>query len=139
MLKPHGRLWLGVTGDVVSVRPYPRLADLWQMVSRSAYLQLRHSPLLLAGTVLGLLLVYAVPPVAAVSGVVRADPWLAAAGLAAWGVMAATYLPILRHQQVPAWHAPVLPAVALLYLAMTVDSARRHYAGRGGLWKGRLG
>jgi hypothetical protein len=27
--------------------------------------------------------------------------------------------------------------VALLYTGMTVDSARRHYTGRGGEWKGR--
>jgi len=33
--------------------------------------------------------------------------------------------------------APGLPLVALLYARMTVDSARRHYAGRGGECKGR--
>jgi hypothetical protein len=37
-----------------------------------------------------------------------------------------------------AWRAPALPAVALLYAAMTVDSARRYHGGRGGAWKGRL-
>jgi hypothetical protein len=31
-----------------------------------------------------------------------------------------------------------LPVIAALYAAMTVDSARRHYAGRGGEWKGRI-
>jgi len=30
-----------------------------------------------------------------------------------------------------------LPGAALLYTAMTVDSALRHWHGRGGAWKGR--
>ena len=63
-----GHIWLGLAERVDSVRPYPRLHDLWRMVSRSAYAQLRHNPLLLAGTVAGLALVYLVPPVALVAG-----------------------------------------------------------------------
>ncbi|MFE0510422.1 glycosyltransferase, partial [Streptomyces sp. NPDC058964] len=55
-----GRVWLGLAERVDSVRPYPRLHDLWRMVSRSAYAQLRHNPLLLLGTVAGLALVYLV-------------------------------------------------------------------------------
>jgi hypothetical protein len=51
--------------------------------------------------------------------------------------MSVTYLPVLRLYRLPGWRAPGLPAVALLYAAMTVDSARRHRAGRGGEWKGR--
>ncbi|MBC7267369.1 MAG: glycosyltransferase, partial [Streptomyces sp.] len=51
-----GHIWLGLADRVDSVRPYPRLHDLWGMVARSAYAQLRHSPLLLAGTVAGLVL-----------------------------------------------------------------------------------
>src|SRR5258708_19794129 len=58
----RGRTWLGVTRQVVSVRPYPGLASLWQMVARSAYTQLRYSPALLAGTLLGLLFLYPLPP-----------------------------------------------------------------------------
>ncbi len=56
-----GHIWLGLAERVDSVRPYPRLHDLWRMVSRSAYAQLRHNPLLLLGTVIGLALVYLVP------------------------------------------------------------------------------
>ncbi len=68
-----GRIWLGLAERVDSVRPYPRLADLWRMVARSAYAQLRHSPLLLAGTVPGLLLVYVAPPATLVAGVLSGD------------------------------------------------------------------
>ena len=66
--RQRGRCWLGVTRQVVSVRPYPGLASLWQMVARSAYTQLRYSPVVLAGTLTGLLFLYALPPAGAITG-----------------------------------------------------------------------
>ncbi|MFF9651057.1 glycosyltransferase [Streptomyces sp. NPDC014622] len=132
-----GRIWLGLAERVDSVRPYPRLADLWRMVSRSAYTQLRHSPALLLGTVLGLALVYLAPPVALVAGLLGGDPVATWAGGAAWAVMTGTYLPMLRYYRQSPWSAPLLPFTALLYLLMTVDSAVRHHRGRGAAWKGR--
>lgn len=132
-----GRVWLGLAERVDSVRPYPRLHDLWQMVSRSAYAQLRHNPLLLLGTVAGLALVYLVPPAAVVTGAVTGDAVTAIAGAAAWALMAATYVPMLRYYRQPLWLAPLLPFTAFLYLLMTVDSAVQHYRGRGAAWKGR--
>jgi hopene-associated glycosyltransferase HpnB len=141
----RGRTWLGVTRQVVSVRPYPGLASLWQMVARSAYTQLRHSPALLAGTLLGLLFLYALPPAGAIAGLAA---WLAggaagpavltfAAGLAGWALMSLSFLPMLRLYRLSPLRAPGLPLTALLYAAMTADSARRHYAGRGAQWRGR--
>jgi hopene-associated glycosyltransferase HpnB len=132
-----GTIWLGLADRVDSVRPYPRLADLWQMVSRSAYAQLRHSPPLLVATVAGLALVYLVPPVALAAGLLAHDPAAAWAGAAAWAVMAGTYLPMLRYYRQPPVLALTLPFTAVLYLLMTVDSAVRHYRGRGAAWKGR--
>nr|WP_127354023.1 glycosyltransferase [Actinacidiphila soli] len=132
-----GRIWLGLADRVDSVRPYPGLAELWRMVSRSAYAQLRHSPSLLAGTVVGLACIYLVPPVAAVAGALTGSWWACAAGAAAWGLMAGTYGPMLRYYRQPVWWAPLLPLTASLYLLMTVDSAVQHYRGRGAAWKGR--
>ncbi|MFD7644757.1 glycosyltransferase [Kitasatospora sp. NPDC059795] len=132
-----GRTWLGLADRVDSVRPYPGLAPLWRMVSRSAYAQLRYSPLLLAGTVVGLALVYLVPPVAAVTGALAGDLRTTVTGLAAWALMACTYTPMLRYYGRPPTEAPLLPFTALLYLLMTVDSAGRHWRGRGAAWKGR--
>ncbi|MDQ0814871.1 hopene-associated glycosyltransferase HpnB [Streptomyces sp. B3I7] len=132
-----GHIWLGLADRVDSVRPYPRLRDLWHMVARSAYAQLRHSPLLLLGTVLGLALVYLVPPVAFLAGLATGSWAAAAAGGLAWLVMTATFVPMLRYYRLPSWLAPLLPFTALLYLLMTVDSAVRHYRGRGAAWKGR--
>ncbi|GGZ43524.1 glycosyl transferase family 2 [Streptomyces bluensis] len=132
-----GHIWLGLADRVDSVRPYPRLHDLWRMVSRSAYAQLRHNPLLLLGTVLGLAVVYLVPPVAFVVGLVTGSTAAAVAGGLAWLLMAATYVPMLRYYRQPLGLAPLLPFTALLYLFMTVDSAVQHYRGRGAAWKGR--
>ncbi|HEX3193172.1 MAG TPA: glycosyltransferase, partial [Streptosporangiaceae bacterium] len=149
----RGRCWLGVTRQVVSVRPYPRLASLWQMVARSAYTQLRYSPLVLAGTLTGLLFLYALPPAGTITGLVALLAWPPAAaglaggdgtaalalgaGLAGWALMSLSYLPMLRLYRLSPLRAPGLPLVALLYAAMTADSARRHYAGRGAEWRGR--
>jgi hopene-associated glycosyltransferase HpnB len=138
------RCWLGLTTDVVSVRPYPSVSGLWDMIARSAYTQLRYSPLLLAATVAGLLWLYALPPAAALGGLAwlaagggTPAVWLAAAGVAGWAIMAISYLPILRLYRLSPARAPGLPVIAVMYAAMTVDSARRYHAGRGGQWKGR--
>jgi hopene-associated glycosyltransferase HpnB len=144
----RGRCWLGLSRQVVSVRPYPELASLWQMVTRSAYTQLNYSPLLLAGTIIGLLFSYVLPPAAAITGLAllvagpatgpTAPAALAAgAGLAGWALMSLSYLPMLRLYRLSPLRAPGLPLIALLYAAMTADSARRHYAGRGAEWRGR--
>ncbi|MCZ4609416.1 glycosyltransferase [Streptomyces sp. Lzd4kr] len=132
-----GHIWLGLAERVDSVRPYPRLGDLWRMVSRSAYAQLRHNSLVLAGTVAGLALVYLVPPAALVAGLAGWNTATAACGGLAWLVMTGTYVPMLRYYGQPLWLAPLLPFTAFLYLLMTVDSAVQHYRGRGAAWKGR--
>ena len=142
--RPAARCWLGLSTDITSIRPYPRLADLWQMVTRSAYTQLRYSPAALAGTLAGLLWLYLLPPAAMLAGLAglaagggAAAGWLAVAGAAGWAAMSATYLPMLRLYGLSPLRAPSLPLIAILYAAMTADSARRHYRGRGGEWKGR--
>jgi len=140
----RGRTWLGLSRQVVSVRPYPGLASLWQMVARSAYTQLRYSPAVLAGTLLGLLFLYVLPPAGAITGlagVLAGGDGAAAvtlgAGLAGWALMSLSYLPMLRLYRLSPLRAPGLPLIALLYAAMTADSARRHCAGRGAEWRGR--
>ncbi|MCI3226422.1 glycosyltransferase [Streptomyces sp. NP-1717] len=135
--KAGGRIWLGLAERVDSVRPYPRLADLWRMVARSAYAQLLHNPLLLIGTVAGLAVVYLAPPAAVYAGLAGGDTPAGLLGGVAWAVMAGTYVPVLRYYRQSLWLAPLLPFTALLYLLMTVDSAVRHYRGRGAAWKGR--
>jgi hopene-associated glycosyltransferase HpnB len=146
LLKKHGnRTWLGLTTDIGSARPYPSLASLWHMIARSAYVQLRYNPLLLAGTIIGLLVLYVAPPAGAVAALVVAAAGgggpatvaAGAAGLAGWALMTVSYAPMLRLYRLSALRAPTLPLIALLYAAMTADSARRHYSGRAVSWRGR--
>ena len=138
-----GKIWLGFSRGVHSVRGYSSLASVWEMVARSAYAQLGHSPLKLVGTILGMLLLYALAPLACIGGAIAAAFGVpgtlpvAAIGGAMWGLMAASFIPILRHHGVGWWTAPLLPAAGVLYTAMTVSSAWRHTRGRGGAWKGR--
>jgi hopene-associated glycosyltransferase HpnB len=132
-----GTLWLGLTSRSRSVRPYAGLAPIWSMVARTAYTQLRYSPLLLAGTVAGMLLLYVAPVAAVALGLARRRPRLAVAGLAAWGTMGAAYAPTVRLYRLPLWRALTLPLAGVLYTLMTIDSALRHAKGRGGTWKGR--
>jgi hopene-associated glycosyltransferase HpnB len=142
-LKGSGQaIWLGLAGgpgapDVQSLRSYPRLADIWDMVTRSAYTQLRYNPVVLAGTLAALSSTYLAPPVLGIWGTLRHRPWLALAGLTGWAAMAASYLPTARYYRASQATALALPLTAGLYAAMTVDSARRHRHGAVA-WKGRL-
>jgi len=145
LLKKNGsRIWLGLTTDIRSDRPYPSLGSLWHMIARSAYVQLRYNPALLAGTLAGLLLLYAVPPAGVIAALIAVGVGSAGAdvavtgiaGLLGWGLMTASYLPMLRFYRLSPLRAPALPLIALLYAAMTADSARRHYSGRAVSWRG---
>ncbi|MGH7090610.1 MAG: glycosyltransferase, partial [Stellaceae bacterium] len=132
-VKCGGSIALALTRDSRSLRSYPRLGDVYDMVARTAYTQLGFSPLLLGATVLGLALVYLAPPFLLLAG--GAAAWL---GLAAWILMIASYLPMLRFYRLSPLWAPLLPGVAAVYLVATIASAVRHYEGRGGAWKGRV-
>jgi len=138
-----GRLWLGFSDGVRSIRGYGSLASVWEMVARSAYTQLGHSPLALLGTVVGMLFLYLLPPCACVGGAiayalgVHGALWLLALGGATWTLMALSFVPIVRYHGAPAWVSRLLPVAGVLYTAMTVSSAWRHARGRGGAWKGR--
>jgi hopene-associated glycosyltransferase HpnB len=134
VLKTQGSIWLGLSERVHSVRPYPRLHDVRRMVSRSAYAQLRYSPLLLIGCVIAMALTYLAPPLLALFGN-GLSRWL---GLGSWILMGLAFLPTLRFYRVsPLWGA-ALPAIAFVYVLFTLDSAWASARGRGGLWKGRV-
>jgi hopene-associated glycosyltransferase HpnB len=132
-LKSRGPIWIGLTERVLSIRAYPSIADIRRMVSRSAYAQLRYSPLLLAGTVCGLALTYLAPVALALfaGGVPQFI------GVFVWLVMAFAFRPTLRFYRVSMFWGFALPAIAAIYMAFTVDSAYQHARGRGGMWKGR--
>jgi hopene-associated glycosyltransferase HpnB len=132
-LKRQGPIWLGLSQRVRSLRSYERMSALRRMVARSAYCQLRYSPLLLGLTAIALLITFLSPAVLAF--VVSGPAQIVA--ISVWGLMVLAFQPVLRLYNVtPAWGV-ALPAIALVYLWFTVDSAIQHRRGRGGMWKGR--
>lgn len=133
-----GRIWLGLTETTASLRSYDHLSDVWNMVARSADTQLGHSLPLLIATVLGMALIYLVPPLAFVAGALLADWPTFGLGVVATLCTSICYLPTVRLYGLQPYWSLTLPAAALLYIAMTVDSAIRHRRGVGGQWKGRV-
>jgi hopene-associated glycosyltransferase HpnB len=132
------KIWLGLTKKNYSLRAYASLKSIWQTIARTAFTQLNYSPLLLIGTVLGMILVYLVPPLAAIAGIIKGNWLLAIVGGTTWLLMAISYLPtILFYQLSPLWTLS-LPAIAGFYNMMTIDSALLHWQGKGGAWKGRI-
>jgi hopene-associated glycosyltransferase HpnB len=133
-LKAQGPIWLGLTERVHSIRPYPALADIRRMVTRSAFAQLNYSPLLLLGTSAAMALTYLAPPLLAIFGHGAAR----LIGALTWALMAIAFQPTLRlYRLSPLWGV-ALPAIALQYLLFTLDSAYQYWRGRGGSWKGRM-
>src|SRR5262249_7382272 len=132
-LKAHGPIWLGLTERVRSVRRYGALADIRRMVARSAYAQLRYSPLLLLATMAGMALTYLVPPLVAMFGC-GAARWI---GVGAWALMFVAFQPTLRFYRLSPLWGLALPVIALQYMLFTLDSAHQYVRGQGGSWKGR--
>lgn len=135
--KGKGRIWLGLSQHSQSLRSYTSLETIWEMVARTAYTQLNYSFWLLLGTVFGMILIYEVPVLAMLVGGLAGKGGIAVLGLIAWGLMSWSYLPTVRFYGLSPLWALSLSAIALLYTLMTVDSAWRHWQGRGGAWKGR--
>ncbi len=133
ILKRQGPIWLGLTHRARSIRPYDSLGQIGRMVSRSAYAQLGYSVFALAGTLLGLALIYLAPPALAAFG----HGWARWAGLGAWLLMALCFQPMLRfYRRSPLWGL-ALPLIGALYALFTLQSAIDVWRGRGGMWKGR--
>ena len=128
-----GGIWMGLTRKSVSLRTYSSFTEIQDLIARTAFTQLSYSGLLLAGTLLGMFVTYLLPVIFTFSG--RPVAWRL--GLAAWALMAITYLPTVRfYRMSPLW-AAALPVAAAFYTYATWVSAVRYWLGRGGQWKGR--
>jgi hopene-associated glycosyltransferase HpnB len=130
-----GQVWLGISDlPLRSVRVYNRATEIRAMIARSAFAQLKHSGILLAGTVLAMALTYFAPVLLLFSG----DLIAALLGASAWIISMVLFLPSVREYKAPLWTVFCLPAIAAFYLAATIESAIRYWTGRGGFWKGRV-
>ncbi len=133
-VKRQGSIRLDVADTTASLRSYDEFADIWRLIARTAYAELRYSVARLVVAVAGMTLVFLAPPFLAVCGTGEA----AVLAAVAWAAMAVAFIPCLRYYRVSMAWAPGLPLIALFYVAATVDSWRRHRAGRSGEWKGRV-
>ena len=132
-VKSSGAIFLGHSGLAASIRPYAKFADIWHMISRTAFTQLRRSTVLLALTLLALSLVWLAPAAAVLFGHGLQRTF----GLVAFGLSASSYLPTLsRYGRNRLW-ALLLPLIALFYMAATLGSAVNYWRGRGARWKNR--
>ena len=126
-------IWLGLSHDVRAIRPYGSIANIWNMVARTAYTQLRYSPIWLITCTLLMVIGYIVPFLAIISA-----PFpLKALGLISLLAIYASYYPTIRYYQLsPAWTF-TLPLAGVLFLAMTWTSAIRFWRGEKSRWKNR--
>ena len=126
---PPGRIRLELSREARSIRDEGGFREIFHMISRTAYTELRYSPLLLLAAVAGIAVTFFLPPVTAICG--------SRAGLAAWLLLVIAYLPMLRFYRRSVWWAPMLPAVAAFYLGASLHSAWCWRRGTAGMWKGR--
>jgi hopene-associated glycosyltransferase HpnB len=138
-LKAEGAIWLGAAqagpeGAVRSIREYRSWRPIWDMIARCAFAQLHFSAPALVATVALMSLIYLVPPLLVFVGPLPAR----LLGAAAWAMMSAAFLPVLRSYDCPVLLAPLPPLAALFYTAATIGSAIQYWRGRGGRWKGRF-
>jgi hopene-associated glycosyltransferase HpnB len=133
--RSDGRLWMGLTRASISLRAYTTFAETRDMIARTAFTQLRYSPLLLLGTLAAMFLTYLAP--AAILFAFAHRPAAQILGACTWLLMSRLYLPTIRFYRLsPAW-AVTLPLTALFYSYATFLSAVRYHLGRGAQWKGR--
>jgi Glycosyl transferase family 21 len=128
-----GRVWLGVTRDTSSERAYVSFAEIERIIARTAFNQLQHSSLLLAGALLGLVVTYLLP----LALILTADKWLRILGALSWMLMSIAFAPTVRFYGLNLLWSLTLPFSASFYMVATVHSAFKFWAGRGGEWKGR--
>ena len=128
-----GRIWVGLSRDVRAIRPYDSLANIWNMVARTAYTQLRYSFLLLLICTVLMLVGYVVPLVALALGDVNTK----LTALLALGLIWYSYFPTVKYYDLPIAWTITLPLAAALFLAMTWTSAYRYLRGERSRWKNR--
>lgn len=136
-IKRYAPVRLYLSKRASSLRPYNSLKDIWKMVRRTAFVQLNYSILTLIGTILGLIVIYGVPPAATIIGASIGNDQIWVPGLAAWILMSISYAPTLLRYGMPLWTSFFLPVAACLYTLMTIDSGRMYLFGKAPDWKGR--
>ena len=128
------RTWLGLSHAACSHRGYQTLRPIWQMVARTAYTQLKYSPIWLVLCTVIMVAMFWVAPFVFLLPVLEEAYMLSAL---TWGVMLIAYTPtLIYYQRSPIWGL-ALPIIGTLYLAMTWTSALQYWRGERACWKDR--
>jgi hopene-associated glycosyltransferase HpnB len=128
--------------EVESLRVYESISTIWVMVRRTAFTELRYSWLRLVGTVVGMGLLFLLPPCLVLWGLwclmtfsIMAGVLMIACGSLAWLLSALVYRPAVQFFRLPFLYMWTLPLAGFLFGAMTVDSALRYVTGRRIGWR----
>jgi hopene-associated glycosyltransferase HpnB len=132
-VKRGGALYLGHSSLATSIRRYPKFADIGRMIARTAFTQLNYAASLLVLTVIGLTLIWLVPPFEIIFG----HGWHFLCGLGAFALACLSYMPTLKRYGQGRYWALALPLIALFYMGATISSAFDYWRGRGAQWKKR--
>ncbi len=136
-IKEHGyRIWLGLSHSIRSTRSGHSLADIWNMVARTAFTQLHYSLTLLLGVMMIMFIAYLLPLFNLFNPLLSDQ--LRLLSLFTLAIMAGCYLPTLRYYRLSVAWALLMPVIASLFLAMTWSSAIRYWTGHRSSWKQRV-
>lgn len=128
-----GSVWLGLADASSSLRPYDSFRKIFKMIERTAFNQLKHSTLLLIGTIVGMLLTFVLP----IALLLSRSPAATVLAIVAIGLMVRSYLSMVLYYRLSPMWSLALPASACFYLWATFKSAWNFWWGHGGQWKGR--
>jgi hopene-associated glycosyltransferase HpnB len=128
-----GKVWMGLTRKSESLRAYGTFGEIRDLIARTAFTQLRYSPVILLGTLAGMFLTYVAP----IALLFSQDSSARILGFAAWLLMTLSFLPTVRFYRLSVIWAPLSPLTAVFYTYATWLSAARYWMGKGGQWKGR--
>ncbi len=127
-------IWIGLTHAARSRRPVAGLGDLWRVVTRTAFTQLRYSPWRLLACTVAMLVAFAAP----LAALAVPSPPVRLLGATALICATFAYLPTLRYYRLGGAWALGLVVAAGLFLAMTWASAAGYWNGRRSVWRGRV-
>jgi hopene-associated glycosyltransferase HpnB len=133
-----GKIHLSLATETRSIRAYGKLGKIWRMVARTAFDQLNYSIVALAGTLFVMVFLYLGPPALTIGALVLGEIITGVIAFFAWFAMAWAFAPTLYRFGLSPYLGFTLPAAGFLFSLMTLDSARRHWLGKGGEWKDRI-
>ncbi|WP_346771185.1 glycosyltransferase [Commensalibacter oyaizuii] len=131
--KSGGKIYLGHSRLARSLRTYERITDVWDMITRTAYVQLRYSLFWLLLTICLMSMMWFFPfiHIFTINGIARKI------AMATYFISILSFIPTLSRFGISFLWIFALPAIALFYLTATIGSALNYYRGKGMMWKGR--